>query len=63
MPECKHDLDWRDDRYDEMPGCDLHVECDDRCKALTDPQTVEELRVALTHWRSHQYLAGCSHGC
>ena len=42
--------------------CTLHVDCDRACLALTDPQTVEELRAALEHWRDHSYLSGCSHG-
>jgi hypothetical protein len=62
MP-CRHDVGWDDERYYEMPVCELHVDCDQRCKALTNPQTVEELRAALNHWRSHDYLSGCSHGC
>ena len=59
---CRHDLALRDDAYYEMPECDVHVDCDERCKALTNPQTVEELRAALEHWRVHQHLCGCSHG-
>lgn len=60
---CRHDLSWRDEGYDEMPDCDVHVDCDDNCKALTDPRTKEELRAALEHWENHGYLSGCSHGC
>lgn len=59
---CEHDLDWWDADYYEGTPCDIHVDCDERCKALTDPQTVEELRAALEHWKSHSYLSGCSHG-
>lgn len=42
--------------------CKIHVSCDDNCGALTNPQTVEELRAALVHWRDHDHLSGCSHG-
>jgi hypothetical protein len=62
MAECEHDYHWSDPRHDEMPECLVHVDCDENCRALTDPQTVEELKAALTHWRSHPYLCGCSHG-
>ena len=60
---CQHDLDHLSDEYYSMPECDLHVECDRRCKALTRPETIEELRAALRHWEHHSYLSGCSHGC
>lgn len=43
--------------------CEVHVGCDRKCKALNDPVTEDELRAALEHWRSHGYLAGCSHAC
>lgn len=43
--------------------CSLHVDCDMICKALREPVTTEEVAVALEHWESHSYLAGCSHGC
>jgi len=59
---CAHDFNWWDEGSDEMPECEVHVDCDQRCKALTDPQTIDELKAALEHWRSHQYLCGCSHG-
>jgi len=39
------------------------VACDEKCAALTEPQTIEELKVALTHWREHSFHGGCSHGC
>lgn len=39
-----------------------HVHCDTNCKALANPVTVDELRAAVEHWRSHEYTGGCSHG-
>lgn len=60
---CKHDLYWSDEGYYDMPECEAHVDCDQRCKALTNPQTEDELRAAVEHWRDHQWLCGCSHGC
>ena len=45
------------------PGCAVHVSCDHDCRALNDPQTVDELRAAYEHWRDHGYLSGCAHGC
>lgn len=59
---CEHDFDWRDVPVD-VPRCDVHVDCDRGCKALNKPETIEELRAALEHWRDHCYLSGCSHGC
>jgi hypothetical protein len=47
---------------DEWDYCKVHVGCDSNCKALLDPETVDELRAAVTHWRSHEYTGGCSHG-
>lgn len=59
---CAHDFTWQEGS-DEMPECLIHVDCDERCKALADPQTPDEVRAAYEHWRHHQYLCGCSHGC
>ena len=39
------------------------VECDQKCGALHDPKTPEEIKAAWKHWMSHGYLSGCSHGC
>lgn len=47
---------------DEWEYCDIHVHCDTNCKALANPVTVDELRAAVEHWRSHEYTGGCSHG-
>jgi hypothetical protein len=59
---CEHDLPWQESDIYDGPACSVHVNCDEGCKALTDPQTEAELRAALEHWRSHSYLNGCSHG-
>jgi hypothetical protein len=39
------------------------VDCDEGCGALVEPETLVETRKALEHWRSHECLMGCSHGC
>lgn len=39
------------------------VRCDEECGAFEDPETIEEYKAALEHWRYHRRLAGCSHGC
>ena len=38
------------------------VLCDDNCGALQKPETLEEVKAALEHWRDHSFLGGCSHG-
>jgi hypothetical protein len=54
--------------YDEETGDFLHieedefVECDEKCCALLEPATLEEYRATLTHYKSHSYQCGCSHG-
>lgn len=50
--------DEPDDETDDKPGCDQ-----DDCQAVHDPQTLEELRATLEHWRDHGYYGGCAHGC
>ncbi len=43
-------------------GC-KYEPCDDlACRALKDPQTLEQHNDALLHWKTHTYLSGCSHG-
>jgi hypothetical protein len=59
---CEHDYHWRD-RPDDIGDCTIHVDCDEGCKALTDPVTLDEVKAALEHWRDHMVLSGCSHGC
>ena len=60
MPDCVCD-----DALDSVhqPECPIHVDCDQKCRALIDPATLKECKDALDHWRSHGYLHGCSHGC
>lgn len=48
--------------YFALKPC-VYVPCDSvACRAKQQPQTLEEYGAALDHWRSHQYLGGCSHG-
>ncbi len=56
MTDCKCDSEYPWE-------CSLHVTCDERCKALNEPQSIDELHAALEHWRKHSNLSGCSHGC
>lgn len=42
--------------------CPQHVSCDIGCKALNEPRAAEEWVDAAKHWRSHEYIGGCSHG-
>ena len=53
---CDTGDDFRED-------CEVHVECDDGCRALLDPQTLAEALAAAEHWRRHRHLSGCSHAC
>ena len=48
---------------DTTGNCDIHVMCDDNCKALHDPKTLEEYKKALEHCVGHGLSHGCSHGC
>lgn len=52
---CLCDDEWVDE-------CPQHVSCDAGCKALQDPETLDEWKAAAEHWQSHSYTAGCSHG-
>jgi hypothetical protein len=38
------------------------VDCDDDCGAFEEPETIEEFRSTLEHYKNHQSLGGCSHG-
>lgn len=58
MPDCNCEQMQAEGEY---PDCEIHVHCDEWCMALDDPQTDPEIRAALTHWRRHRYLSGCSH--
>ena len=43
--------------------CEVHVSCDDGCKALVYPETPDQYTRALVHWKKHSHMLGCSHGC
>lgn len=47
-------VDW----WNDTP----YVACDEICFALQEPETLEECKAALKHWRYHSYLHGCSYG-
>lgn len=50
-------------RSDTSPARRSRVMCDDPdCTAVELPETLEELRAALDHWRDHHVDSGCSHG-
>lgn len=38
------------------------VECDISCKAKEQPETIEEYKSTLDHYKNHSLLSGCSHG-
>jgi tRNA(His) 5'-end guanylyltransferase len=38
------------------------VDCDDNCGVYVEPESLEEYKAALEHWRDHMLLSGCSHG-
>lgn len=40
----------------------VYVNCDQNCGALMQPQTPEETKASLAHWKDHAYIHGCSHG-
>lgn len=50
-------LHRHDEQGREIESCD-----DPRCRALQEPETIEEVRAAMEHWRDHSHLSGCSHG-
>lgn len=39
------------------------VECDSFCKAKEEPETLEEYKATLEHYKNHSLLSGCSHAC
>ena len=48
---------------DDFAGyCDVHVSCDQNCRALNDPHHPDDVAAAYEHWRRHRWLHGCSHG-
>jgi hypothetical protein len=39
------------------------VSCEDGCGAFEEPETLEEYKAALEHWKDHDSSwGGCSHG-
>jgi hypothetical protein len=46
-------------REDDKNGL---VSCDDFCGAKKEPETLEEYKATLEHYRDHGFLGGCSHG-
>lgn len=39
------------------------VPCDDSCGAFEDPETLEEYKATLEHYRDHGLMGGNAHGC
>ena len=39
------------------------VSCDKECGAYINPETSEEYKKAYEHWKNHNNMSGCSHGC
>ena len=39
------------------------VKCDEFCQAKENPETLEECKETLEHYKQHSLLSGCSHGC
>lgn len=38
------------------------VDCDDFCQAKEKPDSLEEYKATLEHYKNHSLLSGCSHG-
>lgn len=51
------------DEFGYHDECPIHVGCDEKCRALREPITLDHLLLAYRHWRYHHYLHGCSHAC
>lgn len=64
---CIHEYEPYDEDSPDCPDCRHDaglVGCDEKgCTAKEKPETFEEVKVALAHWRGHRYLHGCSHAC
>ena len=60
--ECKCDPDYPRALDYLYPDCPVHVDCDQRCRALHNPQTPDQWQAAAIHWRAHHLWGGCSHG-
>lgn len=39
------------------------VDCDYICLAKKNPETLEEYKETLEHYKHHSCMGGCSHGC
>lgn len=54
----------RFDKYEQMKidSENGFVECDESCKAKENPETLEEYKATLEHYKHHSLLSGCSHG-
>lgn len=60
--EMKCDCDPTEQRYARNIDCLIHVSCDEDCKALENPITLDDYKLTLEHYREHGFLSGCSHG-
>jgi hypothetical protein len=38
------------------------VACDENCGAKENPETLEEYKATLEHYKNHAWAGGCSHG-
>lgn len=60
-PKCGMEFDYPALHW-AHPEC-LYEDCDDEgCRARRVPRNTQELNETLTHWRTHNWLGGCSHG-
>ena len=52
------------DKYEqiEMDEENGFVKCDKSCKAKENPQTLQEYKATLEHYKKHRLYSGCSHG-
>lgn len=39
------------------------IRCDDNCGAYVEPQTLEDYKKTLEHYKYHSVDSGCSHAC
>jgi hypothetical protein len=58
MCEAKIAKDCHDVECPEHGGL---VRCDDDCRALAKPITLEEYKATLEHYKNHKLYYGCSH--
>lgn len=60
-PKCGEEFPHPRQRIDHY-DCP-YEDCDDEgCRARRVPRNILELTETLTHWRTHNWLGGCSHG-